>query len=98
MASSREKKTISSAGGRGRGGGSGEEGEGRGGEGVSNCSLGSPISCSHPATLSVKMGLILRSIEQRLQIQFSMARKFLLRPIMQILHLQYDVKPCEKTA
>jgi hypothetical protein len=35
-----------------------------------------------------QMDLILRSIEQRLQIQFSMARKFLLRPLR-----RYDVKP-----
>jgi hypothetical protein len=40
-----------------------------------------------------KMGLILRSIEWMLKIQFSMARNFTRQP----LH-RYDVKPPEKTA
>ncbi len=42
-------------------------------------------------TLSVKMDLILRSIERRLRMQFSMARKFLLRPLR-----RYDIKPNER--
>ncbi len=45
-----------------------------------------------PRNLTVrKMGLILRSIERMLKMQFSMARKFTLQP----LH-RYDVKPPEK--
>jgi hypothetical protein len=40
-----------------------------------------------------KMGLILRSIERMLKMQFSMARKFTLQP----LH-RYGVKPPDKTA
>ncbi len=38
-----------------------------------------------------KMGLILRSIERMLKMQFSMARKFTLQPLR-----RYDVKPPEK--
>jgi hypothetical protein len=40
-----------------------------------------------------KMGLILRSIERMLKMQFSMARNFTLQPLR-----RYDVKPPEKTA
>jgi hypothetical protein len=40
-----------------------------------------------------KMGLILRSVERMLKMQFSMARKFTLQPLR-----RYDVKPPEKTA
>ncbi len=40
-----------------------------------------------------KMGLILRSIEWMLKMQFSMARTFTLQPLR-----RYDVKPPEKTA
>jgi hypothetical protein len=40
-----------------------------------------------------KMGLILRSIERMLKMQFSMARKFTLQPLR-----RYNVKPPEKTA
>jgi hypothetical protein len=40
-----------------------------------------------------KMGLILRSIERMLKMQFSIARKFTL----QLLRI-YDIKPPEKTA
>jgi hypothetical protein len=40
-----------------------------------------------------KMGLILRSIERMLKMQFSIARKFTLQ-----LLRRYDVKPPEKTA
>jgi hypothetical protein len=40
-----------------------------------------------------KMGLILRSIERMLKMQFSMARKFTLQPLR-----RYDVKPPKKTA
>jgi hypothetical protein len=39
------------------------------------------------------MGLILRSIEQMLEMQFSVARKFMVQPLR-----RYDVKPPEKTA
>ncbi len=39
-----------------------------------------------------KMGLILRSIEWVLKMQFSMARKFTLQPLR-----RYDVKPPKKT-
>jgi hypothetical protein len=39
------------------------------------------------------MGLILRSIERMLKMQFSMARKSTLQPLR-----RYDVKPPEKTA
>ncbi len=39
------------------------------------------------------MGLILRSIEWMLKMQFSMARNFTLQPLR-----RYDVKPTEKTA
>jgi hypothetical protein len=38
-----------------------------------------------------KMGLILRSIERMLKMQFSMALKFTLQPLR-----RYDVKPPEK--
>jgi hypothetical protein len=38
-----------------------------------------------------KMGLILRSIERMLKMQFSMARKFTLQPLR-----RYDVKPPKK--
>jgi hypothetical protein len=40
-----------------------------------------------------KMGLILRSIERMLKMQFSMAHNFTLQPLR-----RYDVKPPEKTA
>jgi hypothetical protein len=40
-----------------------------------------------------KMGLILRSIERMLKMQFSMARKFTLQPLR-----RYDVKPPKKPA
>jgi hypothetical protein len=40
-----------------------------------------------------KMGLILRSIERMLKMQFSIARKFTLQPLR-----RYDVKPPKKTA
>ncbi len=40
-----------------------------------------------------KMGLILRSIERMLKMQFSMARRFTLQPLR-----RYDVKPPKKTA
>jgi hypothetical protein len=40
-----------------------------------------------------KMGLILRSIERMLKMQFSMARNFTRQPLR-----RYDVKPPEKTA
>ena len=69
-----------------------------GGEGDEQLLPGVPYLIFSPCHTVRKMDLILRSIEQSLQIQFSMARTFLLPPIMQILHLQYDVKPCEKTA
>jgi hypothetical protein len=39
-----------------------------------------------------KTGLIFRSIERMLKMQFSMARKFTLQPLR-----RYDVKPLEKT-
>jgi hypothetical protein len=40
-----------------------------------------------------KMGLKLRSIERMLKMQFSVVRKFTLRPLR-----RYDVKPPKKTA
>ena len=47
----------------------------------------------HPGYTVRKMGLILRSLERRSQMQFSMAHKWMLQPLR-----RYDVKPPEKTA
>jgi hypothetical protein len=49
--------------------------------------------CYLPPYTVRKMGLILRSIERMLKMQFSMARKFMLQPLR-----RYNVKPPEKIA
>ncbi len=52
------------------------------------------IADTYPKNYTVRrVGLILRSIEWMLKMQFSMARKFTLQPLR-----RYDVKPPEKTA
>ncbi len=43
--------------------------------------------------ITSKMGLILRSIERMLKMQFSMSRKFTLQPLR-----RYDIKPPKKNA